>query len=73
MIYTIKDQSTVWMLLAIWKRDINCNVGRFVFKRIFVNGVSIMGSAFAVYDDQRQKYIPCLSKSWLISWVASLQ
>ena len=73
MLYTIKDQSTVGMLLAIWKRDINCNVGRFGFKGIFVNGVSIMGGAFAVYDDQRQMYIRCLSKSWLISWVASLQ
>ena len=57
MICTIKSQLTVWMLLAIWKRDINCNVGRFIFKGFLVNDASIMGGASAFYDGQLQKYI----------------
>ena len=63
MIYTMKGQSNVWMLLAIWKRDINCNVGRFSFKGFLVKNASIMGGVFAVHDDKQQKYIMCLAGS----------
>ena len=49
MIYTIRGQSTVWMLLAIWKRDINCNVDRFVFKEFLVNAASILAHAYPLY------------------------
>ena len=63
MICIIKVWSTIGTLLEIWNRDINCSVNCFVFKGFLVNGVFIIGRAFALYDDKRQKYLMCLTES----------